>query len=289
AFTVAAIADRRSEGTLEDILGSVFSFIYVPYQTGVDDLGKKPNVYYVRVPAGVDVAVVEEAFQEEFPGLYTKTTQDLRESNDEISDTLTRLVTLMGLVSLLIGGIGIANTMTVVVSRRNVETAVLKTIGAQGKHIMLMFSIESLILGLLGSALGVALGLGLVLGLQSFGERFVSQALHFTVYPEAIGMGLALGVVVTLAFGVLPTLAAGRVRPNVVLRPSDAPAPRAGRLLSLLVVLALTAIMGVIAGQVLGNPAAGLLGACVTVVVLGLATLVLRALLWFLCRLPCFG
>ncbi|MGD9101286.1 MAG: FtsX-like permease family protein, partial [Anaerolineae bacterium] len=288
-FTVTAIVDGRSETTLDDILGAVFSFIYVPYQTGVDDMGKRPNICYVRMPAGTDVMAAEDAFLTQFPGTRTTTTRDLRETNNKIGAMLTRLVTIMGLVSLLIGGIGIANTMAVVVSRRNLEIAVLKTVGAQGRQVMLMFIVEALVLGLLGSALGVALGLGLVLGLQSFGERFISQSLNFSVYPQAVGMGLALGVVVTLAFGILPTLAAGRVRPNVVLRPDDAPVPRAGRLLSLLVALALTALMGFIVGLILGDLVVGLTGALVVVVALGLVTLVLRALLWFLCRLPCFG
>jgi putative ABC transport system permease protein len=288
-FTVTAIVDGRSEASLNDILGAVFSFVYVPYQTGVDDMGKRPNVCYVRMPAGTDVAAEAEAFLAQFPGTRTTTAQDLRETNNKISVMLTRLVTVMGLVSLLIGGIGIANTMAVVVSRRNLEIAVLKTVGAQGRQVVLMFTVEALMLGLLGSALGVILGLGLVLGLQSFGERFISQSLRFAIYPQALGMGLALGVVVTLAFGALPTLAAGRVRPNGVLRPDDAPVPRAGWLLSLPAVLALTALMGLIAGLILGNPVAGLGGAALVVVALGLATLVLRALLWFLCRLPSWG
>jgi len=288
-FTVAAIADAKSEASLTDVFLATFPFVYVPYQTGLEILEKNPNVYYVRMEAGTDVSSAETAFLAEFPDLVTTTTADLRESHRNISDTLTRLVTVMGLVSLLIGGIGIANTTVVVVCRRNLEIAVLKTVGVQGNQIMLMFLVEALILGVLGSVVGAALGVGLVYGLRGFGESFIAQSLRFVVHAEAIGMGLGLGVMVTLAFSALPTLAAGQVRPYLLLRPGDAPLPRAGRLPSLLVVLALTILMGLIAGQILGDASAGLLGAFLTVVGLGLGTLVLRLSAWGLSRLPAWG
>lgn len=60
-------------------------------------------------------------------GIFT--TEDLWEQNHTLSETLTKLVTTMGLVSLLIGGIGIINTMLVVVSRRTLGIGVLKTVG----------------------------------------------------------------------------------------------------------------------------------------------------------------
>ncbi|MCO5188739.1 MAG: FtsX-like permease family protein [Anaerolineae bacterium] len=120
-------------------------------------------------------------------------------------------------MSLLISGIGIVNTMVVVVRRRALEIGVLKTIGLQGRQITTMFMLEALLLGILGSFLGVLLGIGLTALLRSVGEQLASRTLPFTISPQAIVYGMILGVVITLVFGFLPTLSAGRVRPNVVL------------------------------------------------------------------------
>ena len=288
-FSVTAIVDRKSEASLNNVLATVFPFAYVPYETCTKLLHKNPNVYYLRLPAGTDLHAAKEEILAKFPGLQPTTTEDLRQANRAFSDTLLRMVTVMGLASLLIGGIGIANTMTVVVSRRMLEIAVLKTIGVQAGQITLMFMVEALILGVVGSVLGIPLGLGLVLGLRTFAERFVAQTVQFAVYPEALGMGLVLGLTVTVVFGLLPTLSAGRVRPALVLSPAQAALPRAGRALSLLIVTVLTGIMGLIAGQILGNLTSGLLAAYATVLILGLVMLALRTVIWLVSHLPSLG
>ena len=67
----------------------------------------------------------------------------------------------MGLSSLLIGGIGIVNTMLVVVSRRTVEIAVLKTLGLKAYRVTQLFLVEALLMGLVGLAAGSCLGVAL--------------------------------------------------------------------------------------------------------------------------------
>lgn len=288
-FTVTAIVDPRSETSMIDVLTTVYTFLYVPYQTGLDVFEQMPNVFYVKMPEGTDVEAVARQFRDDFPGTLTTTTGDLRRFNETFSRTLTQAVTVMGLASLLIGGVGIANTMVVVVRRRNLEIAVLKTIGVQGNQIVLLFIAESLIMGLIGSVVGVALGLGLVFALRGVGEQFVTQSLAFAVYPEALGMGLILGVVVTLVFGFLPTFSAGLVRPNRVLRPDDEPVPQAGRLTIVVVLVGLTAVMGIAVGQILDNLLIGMGIAYATIIILGVIGLVLWLVVWAISRLPSFG
>ncbi len=289
AFTVTAMVRPESEANLLDPVGSIYPFVYVSYEAVTDVFRQRANLYYLRLPPGSDVAAVKDEIITTFRGLQPTTTDDVRALNQQFTDVLTRLVTVMGVVSLLIGGIGIANTMTVVVSRRMLEIAVFKTIGVPGEQITLMFIIEALLLGTLGSALGVPLGLGLVISLRGVGERFVGQTVRFGVYPEAVGMGLVLGILATVVFGLLPTLAAARVRPNLVLRPESAGTLPAGRFAAFGVLLLLTAAMGLIVGQILGDLLSGVLLAYATLVVLGLGTMLLRGLVWALCRLPSFG
>jgi predicted lysophospholipase L1 biosynthesis ABC-type transport system permease subunit len=98
-----------------------------------------------------------------------------------------------------------------------------------------------------------------------------------------------MGVVVTLVFGFLPTLAAGKVRPAVVLQPDRAGLPKAGRALSVLVVLVLTAVIGLLVGQILGKLGTGIGVAFVAMAILGLLTLLFRGLVHLLAWLPSFG
>lgn len=288
-FTITGIVDDGSEASLSDPNTYLFPFAYIAYDTGTALLATKADTIYVRTLAGSDVATIQQAFEEEFPGLGLSTTADLRERNSRVSDIVTRFITTMGLVSLLIGGIGIVNTMIVVVSRRALEIGVLKTIGLQGSQITLMFLIEALLLGIMGSLLGVGLGLGLVVVLQAITERVFAQALDFALYPEAMLLGFITGVIVTLVFGFLPTIAAGRVRPNVVLSPGDAVIPRSGRVVSLIIILLMTGVMGLMVGFILQNYLAGLGVAYLTLVVLAACTIAFWLLAVIFSRLPSFG
>ena len=267
-FTIAAIVNAASEASLTNPEALFIPFVYIAYQTGQSLFGRQADTLFLRLPAGSDVTAAAAALAEAFPGLPAATTEDLRATNQTVSDWLTRLATVMGLASLLIGGIGIMNTMIVVVRRRRVEIGVLKTLGVQAGQITGLFLMEALLVGVVGSLLGIGLGLGLTLALQRVGERLATQALVFAVYPQAILFGLVTGVVVTLVFGLLPTMAAGRVRPNIVLNPTaDAPIPSGGWRQSGLVVLGLILVMGLLVGQILDNYLIGL-GVTLGVVIL---------------------
>ncbi|MCA9988821.1 MAG: ABC transporter permease, partial [Anaerolineales bacterium] len=227
-FTVAGIIPDASEGTLSDLNSIILPYVYMEYEAAAELLAARADTLYVRVPGDVDYPAVTESFAEAFPGFNVNTPDQILEQNETIGETVGKVITTMGLVSLLIGGIGIANTMVVVVGRRTIEIGVLKTIGLQGNQITLMFMIEALLLGIIGSVLGIGLGILLVNVLQRVVENAFSQALAFAVYPQAMLFGLVTGVIVTLVFGFLPTLSAGKVRPNVVLSPTETRLPRAG-------------------------------------------------------------
>ena len=144
-------------------------------------------------------------------------------------------------------------------------------------------------MGLLGSVLGIFLGLGMVSGLQLVAERVMAQSLTFRLYPEALLMGLVMGLIVTLVFGFLPTLAAGRVRPQVVLNPGTTLIPQVGHLLSLVVVFLMTGIIGLMVSLIVGNGWIGFGIAYGALIILGVALLFFWVLIVLMSVLPAFG
>ena len=289
-FTVVGFVADSAEASLTDPSTLLFTFAYLDFNTGQERFNRTASSIRFQVPPGTDIREIEESFLDDFPGMRTRTTEDLRETNESITSLITEMITTMGLVSLLIGGIGIINTMLVVVRRRALEIGVLKTIGVQGRQITLMFMIEAIALGFVGSLLGSIIGLGLARLLQSVGEQLTSRSLAFQIYPEAVAIGLIAGTVVTVVFGFLPTLAAGRVRPNIVLNPSaDSPIPSAGRLQSMLTVAALTLIIGLLVGLILSDFPMGIAVTAGTFVVVGLAGVLMWLVVYVFARIPSFG
>jgi len=122
-------------------------------------------------------------------------------------------------ISLIIGGIGIANTMYTSVLERTKEIGTMKAVGAKNSDILIIFLIESGLLGLIGGLIGVAIGLGLAFSVSNaatsfFGEQIIKVQVSQTLVLSAILFSTGIG---TLS-GLLPAYQASRLSPAEALR-----------------------------------------------------------------------
>jgi putative ABC transport system permease protein len=298
-FIVRGIISTEIEAGLNNLMAAFFGFAYLDIALA-DSLSVNPNPNNISltVPENIAPKTLDEAalLTGELDGLLNqdqstnfRTVPELIEQNRTIADLTGRFIVVMGLGAMLIGGVGIVNTMLVMVRRRTEEIAALKTFGLKGRQIAMLFMSEALLLGLVGSLLGGVFGIILSAGANAYGETLIQQPLIFRLYPEAILFGLALGLIVTAVFGVLPVLTAVKIRPGIILRPNETHIPKAGVFHSILALLFVVLSMGVIAGQILGNVSWGVIGVAGTMVILGILIGLLWILVWFVGRLPSFG
>jgi len=122
-------------------------------------------------------------------------------------------------IALLVGGIGLANTMYMAVLERTREIGLLKALGARRGQILLLFTFESGLLGLAGGLLGLALGIGLSESLALIVARFFAgvafaPALSAGLITGTLGFAFGLGVLA----GLLPAERAARLEPLEALR-----------------------------------------------------------------------
>jgi ABC-type antimicrobial peptide transport system permease subunit len=258
-FTVTGIVPTDSEAGLRDLafIAHLFGYYYLDQRSVslFDDITPGQASYvYLRLadPSRVDSAK-ESLERMGSRALNITSTTDIRNTNQEVSDTVDDLVVIMGLVSLLIGGIGIVNTMMVIVSRRTTEVAVLKTLGLQPREVTWLFLVEAILMGIIGSLVGIVAGWALAYGVKGVGENFLGQRLSFVLAITPALNGFVVGVAITAIFGFLPTLAAGQIRPANVLRPSENVIPRTGRLNSFVAVAGLIMALSVVAQGLMGN------------------------------------
>jgi putative ABC transport system permease protein len=131
--------------------------------------------------------------------------------------TFAAFVVSIGVVSLLVGSIGISNIMLVSMTERTREIGVMKALGARKRDILQLFVIEASVMSVIGAAAGVAVGVGLG-ALISKSGLFAGVALPLTLdpiwFPIAIGIGLLVGI----ASGLYPAWRAARVSPMEALR-----------------------------------------------------------------------
>jgi putative ABC transport system permease protein len=159
------------------------------------------------------------AIQREFPLAESFTAADTLKNQETNSTLIKHFLDIAGLLALLVGGVGIVNTMKVLLSRRKVEIAMLKTNGYSRIDLFLLFGLEAGLLGLIGGSIGALLAIGasflLHLLVQIF---FTSLTAPFVLDWTLIGGGVMIGVATALIFGLMPIVEAAHVRPLHVLR-----------------------------------------------------------------------
>jgi len=118
------------------------------------------DVVYADVPGhSADRAtVVQQEIRGQFPNAEVMTADNLLQNNQQEVDSIQSFLRAVGLVALLIGGMGIVNTMRVLLRRRTTEIAMLKAEGYKPRHLLALLGLEAGLLGLLGGAIGAAAG-----------------------------------------------------------------------------------------------------------------------------------
>ena len=128
------------------------------------------------------------------------------------SDNFTRLITAIAAISLVVGGIGIANVMLVAVRERTQEIGIRRAIGAKRRDIVAQFLTEATVLSLLGGLLGVAAGLGLAYALPHLAHQRTIVS-----YPAG-ALALGISAVVGIIAGLGPANQAASLDPAEALR-----------------------------------------------------------------------
>ena len=136
----------------------------------------------------------------------------------EASGYLTRFLSLVGFVALLLGGIGVASSMSVYVSEKAETVATLRCLGVSSGRVLAVYALQALALGFVGAALGAALGVLVQRTLPLVFAGFLPVDVANSVVPRALLEGLGVGLVTALLFALLPLVSVRRVPPLRALR-----------------------------------------------------------------------
>ena len=254
-FTVRGIVSVAEESSVTNFLNAFFGFAYFDLanaQAVINDefAPNRIGVVFPQTPDEPTLKALGSEIEALAPGIRSTDIYDLLLRYEVISQYLSDFVVVMGLGALLIGGVGIMNTMLVLVRRRTNEIAAVKTFGLQGRQVAALFLTEGLLLGFFGSVLGMIVGIALSVIVNEYGSVALRQSLVWKVYPEALVFGFGLGMIVTAIFGVAPILTAVKVRPSIILRPNESHLVALGIIQSLLLLIFVTVSLGLVVGHI---------------------------------------
>ncbi|MGW1408153.1 ABC transporter permease [Streptomyces sp. NPDC002403] len=144
-------------------------------------------------------------------GIKVSRPSDALAAKAATDEGLTTLMLGLGAVALLVGGVGVANTMVISVLERRQEIGLRRSLGATRGAIRLQFLTESLLLSALGGATGALLGAATTYGFAWF------QGWTAVVPPWSLAGGLAATLLIGVVAGLYPAIRASRLHPTVAL------------------------------------------------------------------------
>jgi putative ABC transport system permease protein len=187
---------------------------------------------------------------------------DYRDPNPSLSRGLeqaTGFLSLIGLMAVLLGGLGVSTTIHAYLRQKLDSIAILKCLGSRSKQIIRIYMVQGLLLGISGSALGIALGYLVQLLFPRLLQGLLDLPARLELAPGVALQGFCVGIFTTLLFLLPPLLAIRKISPirvflrempetkySVLARLRQDPAP-------LLASLFLLAGIGLLAGWVAGS------------------------------------
>jgi putative ABC transport system permease protein len=216
----------RIVGILNESSGSFIvsdNAVYIPLDVAKQVLNESDNAnqIFVKVEPGQnadDVAALIDAKLLQLHGLtagkedFTITTASFFQSAiSDITNTLTLFLGGIAGISLLVGAIGVANTMFMSVLERTKEIGILKALGLKDSEVTAMFLVEAAAIGIIGGAIGIVLSIVASYVLTNFG---VPSAITLELLFGALFFSAVIGV----ASGALPARNASKLQPVEALR-----------------------------------------------------------------------
>ena len=217
------------------LTASVAPSVFIPLEylekTGLEQRGSRINYrYYYKTPASINTALLVKKVGSRLDeaGLEYETIASQKEDTGRAFEDLTRFLSLVAFIALLLGCIGVASAIHIYVREKISMIAILRCLGTKASEAFIIFLVQIVGIGVLGSIAGAALGTFIQQFLPKVLEDFLPVKITTSLSWSAIGQGIAVGIIISLLFALLPLVSIRKISPLNTLRLSfnDTPAIR---------------------------------------------------------------
>lgn len=204
---------------------SVAPAVYIPLsfleQTGLSQKGSRINYkYYYKYDRHVDIQQLVKTLEPilDKKGFNYNTIENQKENSGRSFSDLTKFLSLVGFIALLLGCIGVASAIHIYIKEKVSSIAILRCLGVKAKQAFLIYLIQILAIGFAGSVIGAIFGTVIQQFLPVILKDFLPVEITTSLSWIAIGQGIALGVCISLLFALLPLISLRKISPLNTLR-----------------------------------------------------------------------
>lgn len=211
ATVIGVLAEQKS------IFGSSNSLsVWLPDTTVNSKILNRPYLdsIVVRVKEGVDAKTAEQqitrllTLRHGKKDVFTYNIDTLVKTAEKTTRTMQLFLTLVAVISLVVGGIGVMNIMLVSVTERTREIGIRMAVGARTSDVMQQFLIEAVLVCLIGGLMGIGLSYGI-----SVMAQMALPGWTFVFQPMALISAFICSTAIGIIFGFLPARSAARLNP----------------------------------------------------------------------------
>ncbi|HEX6847391.1 MAG TPA: FtsX-like permease family protein [Chitinophagaceae bacterium] len=204
---------------------SVAPPVYIPLQyleqTGLAQKGSRiVTQFFFKWDKPVDIKQLTDKLEPRFDieGLNYETVETQKQNTARSLQDLTEFLSLISFIALLLGCVGVASAINIYVREKIRSVAILRCLGAKGWQAFLIYLIQIVVVGFIGSLAGAALGTIVQQFLPIAFKDFLPIKITADFSWTAIGQGLALGVVISFLFALSPLVSIRKISPLNTLR-----------------------------------------------------------------------
>jgi len=207
------------------IAATVSPPVYMPLkyldETGLVQKGSRVNYrYYFKFNPETDIENIVERLEPQLDneGLRYETVEIRKKSIGKTFENLASFLNLVGFVALLLGCVGVASSVHIYVKEKLTAVAILRCLGASGRQAFLIFLIQIVGMGILGSLMGTVLGSSIQTLLPQIFMDFLPLDVNTYLSWKAILQGFLIGTSISLLFALYPLINIRRASPLRTLR-----------------------------------------------------------------------
>lgn len=158
--------------------------------------------------------IVRGIFDEKNKDFTVTSAKAIQEQISEIVGTMSLFLGAIAAISLLVGAIGISNTMFTSVLEKTKEIGIMKAIGAKNRDVLLIFLLNSGMIGLVGGLIGIALGVLASMSIEGIGLKMMGAggSLNTAITPELLIFAIVFSVLIGMLAGIAPAYRASKMK-----------------------------------------------------------------------------